>query len=165
MPTCDQCGDAAILSSVIVTIRGRRLGNMWVCAACFTRLVDELVPPAVDARAPKNRATLPGDEATEKRCSRCGATKPLDQFDFWRGKPQAHCRVCRVAARRAARAEHPDVVHEQNHRYWEAHREAKAASLKVWRAANREKMREYGRIYRAKKKAEKAAAREAGRGD
>lgn len=74
----------------------------------------------------------------EKRCTKCGKTKPLDQFHRRKDAPdgrRAHCKECRNAASTAWREDHPDYMVE-----WTA---ANPDCMAEWIAANPNYMADY----------------------
>jgi len=61
---------------------------------------------AVQCREPESALTLTGPLTTirllertmaEKKCTKCGTTKPLSEFNLERGKPRAYCKTCHAA--------------------------------------------------------------------
>jgi hypothetical protein len=72
-----------------------------------------------------------------KRCKKCGATKPLD--DFYREKSgrdgyRPECKACNLAARKA---------------WYERNAEREIARVKQWQQANQDRVNKTRRIYRA----------------
>lgn len=49
------------------------------------------------------------DELTERRCSHCKQTKPIEEFGPHIGKPGGRRRDCRVCQREASRAHYQRV--------------------------------------------------------
>lgn len=104
-----------------------------------------------------------------KRCSKCGESKPLDEFSPHAKAPdgkQAQCRECRRVAQAAYYARNRDAIHERAARgrrenpdrqrqygrsYWASltpeQRAHKREVRKAWYAANAEARREYQRAY------------------
>lgn len=96
---------------------------------------------------------------SEKRCSRCGETKPLDAFHKSKGEKsgyQYNCKACYAAycaantdkireRKRAYNAANAEAIREYNRAY----KIANAESLRVYRAANAQAIYEYNAAYRA----------------
>lgn len=73
-----------------------------------------------------------------KRCSKCGAEKPLSGYTLQpNGKPYgAQCKACLAAAARARRQANPAYVREVRLQWWRANREERLAKHQAWRKAN-----------------------------
>lgn len=89
-----------------------------------------------------NRARRAGMNATHKTCTKCGESKPLDEFHRDRSKSDGrlpHCRACKAAYRLVNR--------ERNYRqfaeYRAAHRDEQSARNARWVAGHREEIAEY----------------------
>jgi 5-methylcytosine-specific restriction endonuclease McrA len=121
----------------------------------------------------------PQDTTPAKRCSKCGETKPLDQFNKDRTGKAGHsaaCRTCHAAAGRRYTMEHREERRSARVRYYAAHRaealaktaayrqqhpeRAKAAKAKCYWAKHHEylaKKRAYRKANRDRINAERAA--------
>ena len=85
---------------------------------------------------------------TEKRCPRCGETKPLTDYHPNRASKdgvQTYCRVCLLAYRKERYDADPAKV---------------IAEVQRWKQANPEKVRAMSRTYEAKRRAARQAERE-----
>jgi hypothetical protein len=105
-------------------------------------------------------------EEGQKRCPKCGETKPLDGFNYHKGRKnnvQAHCRECMKEAGRKWYAENkekkqeyiqrwqktnPEKYRERQRRYREAHKEECRERNRKWRETNPEKFQECTRKWR-----------------
>jgi 5-methylcytosine-specific restriction endonuclease McrA len=76
---------------------------------------------------------------TDKRCPRCGETKPLGDFVVSRG----YCRPCSRAYDRAWHAANQDRDRADQRRWRE---NGGAAAIRAWRVANRERANAVDRI-------------------
>jgi hypothetical protein len=79
-----------------------------------------------------------------KSCTKCGASKPLDEFSADHRRPggvRSQCKACKSVAFR---------------KWSEANRERRAASFKAWGEANRERRLDYMKSYNAKTAPRKA---------
>lgn len=65
----------------------------------------------------------------EKRCTKCGETKPLDEFHKDRSQPDGRCPRCKVCKKRAAR------------KYFRANQEERVKYGREYKAKNPEKIR------------------------
>jgi 5-methylcytosine-specific restriction endonuclease McrA len=85
-----------------------------------------------------------------KRCSKCGAEKPLAEFsrDKSRGRLRPQCKACRAESSRRYHANNRAVVLEKKRRYREANKEAEAQRSIRYREANRDKVAAYKRRWR-----------------
>lgn len=86
-----------------------------------------------------------------KTCTKCGDTKPLD--DFYRNKGKAdgrnpHCKECEREYHRRYREENRDKWREYHRRYREGNREKVQERDRRWREENRDNRLEYERRYR-----------------
>ncbi len=84
------------------------------------------------------------DYAAPYVCRSCGVKKPADEYSLvFRNGPQRHafCRSCQSDRARIYRSIHRDRLNA-HHRWWTRQFPEKRAA---WKAANRERVREYGR--------------------
>ena len=86
-----------------------------------------------------------------KTCTKCGETKPLD--DFCRDQSsadgrKARCRECRAEDKRRYREENRDKIAESDRRYREENRDKVLERQRRYRGGNRDKALEYKRQYR-----------------
>lgn len=95
----------------------------------------------------KRRMRETAANATEKRCRRCGETKPLSEFSASSKKLDGAHSYCKPCVARAARA---------YNRTPEAREKREA-----WYRANRDRVREYGRAYQRRRRAEMKAGADA----
>ena len=101
------------------------------------------------------------DQSSQKRCSKCGETKPMEMFSKRKhskdGK-RSHCKVCVAEDSKRYRTENAELVSERGKAYHQAnaeeinkrHRDRYAAHpeyIQNYRFVNREKIRERGRRY------------------
>jgi len=90
----------------------------------------------------------------EKTCSKCGKTKPLEDFHRDKGMPDGRrgdCKTCNCKKARSYYHETKETRNEYSRRYY---RDNKHRILKYqldYARANREKVRAYGRNYRSRK--------------
>lgn len=91
----------------------------------------------------------------EKKCGRCGETKPISAFHK-RARSidglQAFCKDCHNANRRRWRAEKPEQNKATYEAWREANRERIVARAAEYRRENREKLNEYNREWRKRNK-------------
>ena len=85
-----------------------------------------------------------------KTCTKCGETKPLD--DFHRDKTRAggrypHCKECRRERNRRRYEENRDKERERNRRRYEENRDKERERNRRYREENRDKMLDYKRRY------------------
>lgn len=74
------------------------------------------------------RKSGPSDERVEKKCSRCGETKPAEAFYvIANGKLFSYCKPCAAAASKVYQAANPDKKRQADKRYAEKHRERLSA--------------------------------------
>lgn len=89
---------------------------------------------------------------TQKACSKCGATKPLDAFSVNKKSPTGRgnvCKSCTAERSRAWRLANPDKGTADRSKAWrEANKEKEAARKKAWRQANPEKVAKYSKAWR-----------------
>lgn len=103
---------------------------------------------------------------TQKKCSKCGEVKPLEEFNKHSRSAdgvQAHCRECMKEANRkwyAANFEkkriyiqewqkaNPEKMRARQRKYWAANVEVCRERGRKWREANPEKQRELSRRWR-----------------
>lgn len=86
----------------------------------------------------------------EKKCSKCGITKPIDEFAANKmGKlgVRGDCKECANAAKRAAHD--PAKRSASNKAYYEANKEAVLARTSSWAKSNRDKTKGYSRKWRS----------------
>ena len=86
-----------------------------------------------------------------KTCTKCGETKPLDDFHRHRGKSDGRrswCRECAVERQRRYYEENRDKVRERQRRWREANRDKVLERKRRYYEANRDKVLEYDRRYR-----------------
>lgn len=100
------------------------------------------------------------DGAWEIRCRSCGDWWPLTPEFYSTKHGTARCRACwaeyhRLHEERRRRAPESITGYRLTRRaaYFGANAEKKRESCKRWRAANPDKVREYNRIYRERRKA------------
>lgn len=87
-------------------------------------------------------------QLTEKRCTQCKETKPIDDFhENYRGKV-AKCKKCICKNQRDYRKKNPKKVRESKKRYYEQNRDAIAKKRKQRYRDNRTKVLERAAIYR-----------------
>ena len=86
-----------------------------------------------------------------KTCTKCGETKPLDDFHRNRTKAsgwRSRCRECDAKCRRRYYEENRDKVLENRRRYYEENRDKVLENQRRYLEKNRDKVREYQRRYR-----------------
>ena len=96
-----------------------------------------------------------------KTCTKCGETKPLDDFHRHRSGAdglRARCRECRAEDKRRYREENRDKEMERHRRYYEANRDKALECRRRYREENLGKVREYNRRYREENRAYRRAA-------
>ena len=99
-------------------------------------------------------------DATMKRCTKCGETKPLDQFSYDKRHSdgrQSECKVCKKYHQRIYVETFPEKVQESQQRSRKANREKKLSAFRKWAKENKEKSRAACREW-AKKNPEKIRA-------
>ena len=87
-----------------------------------------------------------------KKCSKCGETKQVAEFNKDAQKRDgicSHCKACEKARATKRRADHPDKKRVGDARYYAANREKIAARAAAYYAANRERLKTYAAKYRA----------------
>ncbi len=96
-----------------------------------------------------------------KKCSKCGETKPLAEFHKNIGNAdghRGHCKRCRNATVKAWREANKERKAATNKAWYESNKERKAATAKAWHEDNPDKVK--ARLERAKERwPEKVAAR------
>jgi hypothetical protein len=88
----------------------------------------------------------------DKRCRKCGAIKPLEDFHRYRASPDGHqywCKVCTLAHRKAYYAEHADESRAAALAYAAEHREERRAYSAAYRAEHHETVLAQNRAYDA----------------
>ena len=90
----------------------------------------------------------------EKACSKCGIVKPLDEFHKKKGRSDGRRSECKSCSK-AYRVKNRDRISEMNRRHYRRPevRARKIASAKRSAENRREEVREYQRIYQAKRRA------------
>lgn len=93
--------------------------------------------------APAREAKQNAPKPTEKRCSRCGETKPLDAFHHQRGKLcRSWCKACRAIEKAEYRAKNRDRTNAQNVEYYANDRSFILARHHQWRLEHPDRWRE-----------------------
>ena len=139
---CEQCGVAFMVMPCVIA----RGGGKFCSRACYR---------AANARG----------EETERTCSRCGETKPIEQFQKRGEYRVTFCNACHNQRLREKYDADPAYAEERKwsaHEYRRANPEHVAAKKKEWQSANLDKVR----VAVAKSRQrypERAAAREAAR--
>jgi 5-methylcytosine-specific restriction endonuclease McrA len=88
----------------------------------------------------------------EKPCSRCGETKPLEQFSRQKlGKygHRADCKACQRVYNTTWKHANQERTRATTRSHYEANREARLAYNRAWNVANRDRTRAALRRYRA----------------
>lgn len=80
-----------------------------------------------------------------KKCSKCDAEKPIEDFYENKGIYRAKCKVCESEIQKRRRIANPEKYREMSRKSAREHRETR----RNWVAANREHMRQYARRYRS----------------
>lgn len=96
-----------------------------------------------------------------KRCSVCGAVKPLDAFSRQQGRPKAACKPCTTARQKGYSAKVAGKIAAYQVAYAARNREKLRAYKADYHRRNRDTHREQGRAYRERnpgRVAEAAAA-------
>lgn len=99
-------------------------------------------------------------DTAPKRCSMCGESKPLDEFNRDRAAKdgrQGRCRACSRAGFSAWNAANPELRKARNKRYREAHRERCKTVTREWQKANPDRVDLYQKRLR-KRHPEKVSA-------
>lgn len=88
------------------------------------------------------------EQPTEKTCTKCGETKPLEEYSKQRGGRLGLRSACKDCMRQHHREynQRPDV-RERSRRYREEHREELQRKKKRWHEANRDAIREKKQAY------------------
>ena len=100
-----------------------------------------------------------------KTCTKCGETKPLDDFHRHRGKAEGRnswCRECAAEYRRGYHEENRDKRLEYQRRYYEENRDKALEYQRRYREENRDKALEYERRYYEENRAHLCAVAGAG---
>lgn len=84
---------------------------------------------------------------TVKTCTRCGESKPIDEFYLSRGKPRSSCKSCTLKSNADWRSRNPDVVAEGKRRWARENRDKVLANQRAYRDANRDKYTAYQAEY------------------
>ena len=98
-------------------------------------------------------------DAPSKYCTRCGETKPLNEYHKDRSKRDGHCAYCKpcvIAYVRKYQKDNPERVAEASREYREAHRTELSEKQRQRYYANREKVLDYMRDYRRENREEVA---------
>lgn len=95
-----------------------------------------------------------------KTCTKCGESKPLDQFYSHKSKPDgkaARCRTCHSAASKDWRAVNKAKVARSNRAYLAANKAEKAALSQAWYQANKSEIAVKSKALYHRSKAQKSA--------
>lgn len=87
-----------------------------------------------------------------KTCSKCGQTKPVDEFNRDKNRKDGrypHCRECHRADNRARYAADPSKKLAQNAEWQRENRDKVAVIYKRWADKNTDRLNEYNRQWRA----------------
>ena len=89
----------------------------------------------------------------EKRCSRCGEIKPVD--DFYKDRKMKdgltiYCKACSLASSKAYYKANTEKAKAARYAYYNANREKHRACVIAWNEANPEKLRAYTKAWRDK---------------
>lgn len=88
-----------------------------------------------------------------KTCTKCGKTKPLNDFykkaDSKDGHA-SHCKICGKEKARQWREKNPERFKQNLKAWYEKNKEYAHQKMTEWRAANKDKWNEYGKNYRDK---------------
>lgn len=79
-----------------------------------------------------------------KTCSKCGDSKPFDQFNKMTASAdgrQRWCKACIAARNKAYREENPEADRERQRKWRDANRDQHNAAVRRWRKQNPEKYR------------------------
>lgn len=92
--------------------------------------------------------------ATEKRCTKCGSSKPLTEFNRNSASPGGYrpdCRVCQSARQKAYGQANKAKRRASSRSYYERTKEQSSSRSRAWIAANPEAYREINRRSKRKK--------------
>lgn len=90
------------------------------------------------------------DESIQSKvCTKCGESKPLDQYSSLKGKPNAYpsCKSCVRKYMREYHAANREQNRERARQHYKANKEARNAASAAWHEANRESSLERNRAY------------------
>ena len=87
------------------------------------------------------------EQPTEKTCTKCGETKPLEEFNRSKSGKSGRAARCKKCERRY-REENREAIAERERRYYEENREAIAERERRYYEENREAIAEQRRRYR-----------------
>lgn len=93
-------------------------------------------------------------------CTKCGETKPVDQFSKRSSRPlgiTSHCKVCRAAACKGYASKNVEKFRQYKAEYAAANAEEVRRYQSAYREANREKLRQYFSEYAKKNLPKKQA--------
>lgn len=79
------------------------------------------------------------DESTSKKCSKCETVKPLDDYYVRKGKHQARCKKCVMAASRAWAIANPERAAEHSTQWQRRNKDRVRAHNVEWYSANKER--------------------------
>jgi hypothetical protein len=85
----------------------------------------------------------------DRRCTGCGALKPVSAFYIDHGKPRSKCKACRGAQKAAYRATNPKKERERSAAYRAANPKKVRAKNAAYYAANQDKVSAQNAAYRA----------------
>lgn len=88
----------------------------------------------------------------EKKCTKCGEMKPIDEFYFAnadRDRRNARCKQCDLAATRAWQSKNHARVLAGRKRYREKHRDQIAVAKKKYNAEHKSELRQKWKLYYA----------------
>lgn len=104
------------------------------------------------------------DEAWELRCRHCGDWWPMTTDFYTPRHGCARCNACwseyyrtKEAARRALPESETGMRLTRRAKYFGAYHERRRVYMKAWRDANKDRVREYNRIYRERARQQAAA--------
>lgn len=86
----------------------------------------------------------------EKRCSKCGDVKSVDEFNKNKSKLDGlagWCKTCSAEYSRQYHIDHQEERNEYNRQYHKKHKEERAEYNKQWATTHREELLEYHRQY------------------
>jgi len=90
----------------------------------------------------------------EKTCSKCGKTKPLEDFYRDKGMPDGRrgdCKVCNCRKARKYYHENKDDIRVYRRKYYKEHKEEILKYQLHYARANKDKIEAYRRNYRSRK--------------
>jgi len=91
------------------------------------------------------------DIATQKKCSKCGVVKGVEEFYKNKSKKDGYsdqCKICGRQCRKQYRETNPEKIRQEKKRYREANRDKAKLLSKQYREANPEKIKQSGKQYR-----------------